>query len=73
MVEEVVAQAREGGEVTVADSREAARSVVAQLEGQVLFAKLYNNTQRLDALWANCLPFSGPRHPVRRIAGASLV
>ncbi|GAA3875666.1 TetR/AcrR family transcriptional regulator [Streptomyces sp. NPDC003631] len=74
MVEEVVAQAREGGEVTVADSREAARSVVAQLEGQVLFAKLYNNTQRLDALWANCLALLGAAAPgASHRAGASLV
>ncbi|WEP00016.1 TetR/AcrR family transcriptional regulator [Streptomyces sp. FXJ1.172] len=55
MVENVVAEARERGEVTVGDTREAARSVVAQLEGQVLFAKLYNNTQHLQALWENCV------------------
>jgi TetR/AcrR family transcriptional repressor of nem operon len=59
MVEAVVVQARERGDVTVADTREAARSVVAQLEGQVLFAKLYNSTGRLDALWANCLALLG--------------
>ena len=55
MVEKVIAQAQQRGEVDVADTRETARSVVAQLEGQVLFAKLYNTTQRLDTLWANCL------------------
>ncbi|MGW6401507.1 TetR/AcrR family transcriptional regulator [Streptomyces sp. NPDC055134] len=55
MVEKVIAEARDRGEVTVGDTREAARSVVAQLEGQVLFAKLYNDPQHLDALWANCL------------------
>ena len=55
MVEKVIAAARQRGDVDVADTHEAARSVVAQLEGQVLFAKLYNNTQRLDTLWANCL------------------
>jgi len=55
MVEEVIVQARQRGEVGVADAREAARSVVAQLEGQVLFAKLYNDTRRLDGLWPNCL------------------
>ncbi|PRX66214.1 TetR family transcriptional regulator [Nonomuraea fuscirosea] len=59
LVEEVVTEARERGEVTVADTREAARSVVAQLEGQVLFAKLYNDTGRLDALWTNCLAILG--------------
>lgn len=59
MVEKVIIEARERGEVTAADAHEAARSVVAQLEGQVLFAKLYNNTQRLDALWTNCLALLG--------------
>ncbi|WP_055591231.1 TetR/AcrR family transcriptional regulator [Peterkaempfera griseoplana] len=63
MVDKVVAEARERGDVTVADTREAARSVVAQLEGQVLFAKLYNNVQRLDTLWANCLALLGARVP----------
>jgi TetR/AcrR family transcriptional repressor of nem operon len=55
MVEKVITQARQRGDVAVADTHQAARSVVAQLEGQVLFAKLYNDTQRLDTLWANCL------------------
>ncbi|MET8138701.1 TetR/AcrR family transcriptional regulator [Sphaerisporangium sp. NPDC005288] len=61
MVEAVVAQAGERGEVDVPDTRDAARSLVAQLEGQVLFAKLFNNTGRLDALWANCLALLGAR------------
>ncbi|WP_225848096.1 TetR/AcrR family transcriptional regulator [Streptomyces sp. HPF1205] len=59
MVEAVVAEALARGEVAVADVHEAARSVVAQLEGQVLFAKLYNNTGRLNALWANCRALLG--------------
>ncbi|MEV0051524.1 TetR/AcrR family transcriptional regulator [Saccharopolyspora shandongensis] len=63
MVESVVAEARERGEVTVADPRDAARSVVAQLEGQVLLAKLYNNTSQLGVLWANCLALLGARTP----------
>jgi TetR/AcrR family transcriptional repressor of nem operon len=61
MVEKVVAEARERGEVTVDDTREAARSLVAQLEGQVLFAKLYNDTQHLQALWENCLSLLSAR------------
>jgi TetR/AcrR family transcriptional repressor of nem operon len=55
MVAAVITEARERGQATVPDAREAARSIVAQLEGQVLFAKLYNDTQHLDALWASCL------------------
>lgn len=59
MVDSVIAEALERQEVTVTDTREAARSVVAQLEGQVLFAKLYNNTQRLGSLWGNTLALLG--------------
>lgn len=59
MVAAVVSEAVDRGQVTVSDAREAARSVVAQLEGQVLFAKLYNNAQRLEALWVNCRALLG--------------
>ncbi|MFF4118126.1 TetR/AcrR family transcriptional regulator [Streptomyces sp. NPDC001714] len=59
MVESVVAEARERGEVDVTDTREAARAVVAQLEGQVMFAKLYNSTRRLSPLWDNCRALLG--------------
>ncbi|MGP4009681.1 TetR/AcrR family transcriptional regulator [Streptomyces sp. 4N124] len=68
MVEEVIAAALERGDVTVAGTGDAARSVVAQLEGQVLFAKLYNNTAQLDALWLNCLALLGARAPERGVA-----
>ncbi|MEU7690162.1 TetR/AcrR family transcriptional regulator [Microbispora hainanensis] len=61
MIEAVVVEAKARGDVAVADTREAARSVVAQLEGHVLFAKLYNDTQRLGPLWANCLALLGAR------------
>ncbi|MFF4476922.1 TetR/AcrR family transcriptional regulator [Streptomyces sp. CY1] len=61
MVDTVITEARERGEVTVADTGDAARSVVAQLEGQVLFAKLYNNTRHLEALWDNCLALLSAR------------
>ena len=63
MVDALLVEARDCGEVTLADTREAARSVVAQLEGQVLFAKLYNNPARLGALWSNCLALLGARTP----------
>ncbi|MEV7393906.1 MULTISPECIES: TetR/AcrR family transcriptional regulator [unclassified Streptomyces] len=59
MVESVVAEARERGEVSVTDTREAARAVVAQLEGQVMLAKLYNTTERLSPLWENCRALLG--------------
>ncbi|MFE4330752.1 TetR/AcrR family transcriptional regulator [Streptomyces sp. NPDC056831] len=69
MVDSVIAEALERREVTVTDTLEAARSVVAQLEGQVLFAKLYNNTHRLSPLWANCLALLGARAPQVAPAG----
>ena len=70
MVEAVVAEARDRGEVGVTDLREAARSVVAQLEGQVLFAKLYNSTGRLGTLWPNCLALLEARAPQEAAARA---
>ncbi|WP_371668017.1 TetR/AcrR family transcriptional regulator [Streptomyces sp. NBC_00289] len=59
MVDAVVTEARARDDVAVTDSREAARSVVAQLEGQVMFAKLYNDTGRMAPLWQNCLALLG--------------
>ncbi|MFK4267684.1 TetR/AcrR family transcriptional regulator [Streptomyces milbemycinicus] len=69
MVDSVIAEALERQEVEVADTREAARAVVAQLEGQVLFAKLYNSTQQLGPLWANCLALLGAHAPRETAAG----
>ncbi|MGJ6967167.1 TetR/AcrR family transcriptional regulator [Streptosporangium sp. G11] len=69
MVRSVVEEASERGEVAVADPTAAARAVVAQLEGQVLFAKLYNDTQRLDTMWTNCLALLGTRLPEQAAAG----
>lgn len=63
MVESVVVEALRRGEVIVPDTRAAARSVVAQLEGRVLFAKLYNDTAQLGPLWVNCLALLGARSP----------
>jgi TetR/AcrR family transcriptional repressor of nem operon len=63
LVESVIAEALARGEVSVAAPREAARAVVAQVEGQVLFAKLYNSTRRLSPLWANCTALLGATAP----------
>jgi TetR/AcrR family transcriptional repressor of nem operon len=70
MVDSVIGAAVQREEVAVADTREAARSVVAQLEGQVMFAKLYNNTSRLGPLWENCLALLGARAPRQPAAGS---
>ncbi|ANJ12050.1 MULTISPECIES: TetR/AcrR family transcriptional regulator [Streptomyces] len=59
LVEAVVSEAHRRGEVTLVSTRDAARSVVAQLEGQVLFAKLYNNPSQLGAVWLSCLALLG--------------
>ncbi|WP_327287221.1 TetR/AcrR family transcriptional regulator [Streptomyces sp. NBC_01198] len=63
LLAEVIAEAGQRGEVAVADPRDAARAVVAQLEGQVLFAKLYNDSSQLTVLWRNCLAILGARIP----------
>ncbi|MDG4825446.1 TetR/AcrR family transcriptional regulator [Asanoa sp. WMMD1127] len=56
LIEEVVvdAKAHHLADLSV-DSREAARSIVAQLEGRVLLAKLLNDPDQLDTLWTNAL------------------
>ncbi|MGY2700708.1 TetR/AcrR family transcriptional regulator [Nocardioides sp. HB32] len=51
------------GELTVDDVPTAARSIVAQLEGLVLFAKVFNDPGQLDALWANSLRLIGVPDP----------
>jgi TetR/AcrR family transcriptional repressor of nem operon len=43
------------GELEVDDVPATAKSIVAQLEGLVLFAKLFNDPSQIDALWANSL------------------
>ncbi|WP_089251834.1 TetR/AcrR family transcriptional regulator [Asanoa hainanensis] len=56
LIEAVVTQAKDLGEAGPAvDSREAARSIVAQIEGRVLLAKLLNDPEQLDTLWRNSL------------------
>jgi TetR/AcrR family transcriptional repressor of nem operon len=68
MVAPVIAEALARNEIAVSDHREAARAVVAQLEGQVLFAKLYNDTQLLGRLWANSLALLGAHAPSEALA-----
>jgi TetR/AcrR family transcriptional regulator, transcriptional repressor for nem operon len=69
MVHVVVTEAQERGEVCVGDTREAARSVVAQMEGRIMFAK---RSTRTRVVWTfcgrtavHCSAFSWPR-TVRR-------
>jgi TetR/AcrR family transcriptional regulator, transcriptional repressor for nem operon len=55
MVEHSLAAAMEDGQVPRGDAKEAAKSIVAQLEGLVLFAKLFNDPTQLDHLWENSM------------------
>ncbi|RKN13591.1 TetR/AcrR family transcriptional regulator [Micromonospora musae] len=56
LIEQVVVEAKERGQAAAAvDARDAARSLVAQIEGRALLAKLLNDPAQLEALWRNCL------------------
>ncbi|MET8311037.1 TetR/AcrR family transcriptional regulator [Micromonospora sp. NBC_00389] len=56
LIEQVVVEAKERGLAgSSVDTREAARSIVAQIEGRVLLAKLLNDPAQLETLWRNCL------------------
>jgi len=55
MISDRLRTAVAAGEVEVDDVRATAKAIVAQLEGLVLFAKLFNDPGQLDALWANSL------------------
>lgn len=47
--------ANDRGELDVADVDAAAKSIVAQIEGLILFAKLFNDPAQLDTLWQSSL------------------
>ncbi|WP_406076667.1 TetR family transcriptional regulator C-terminal domain-containing protein [Micromonospora sp. NBC_00858] len=56
LIEQVVVEAKERGLAgSSVDTHEAARSIVAQIEGRVLLAKLLNDPAQLETLWRNCL------------------
>jgi TetR/AcrR family transcriptional repressor of nem operon len=56
LIERVVVQAQEQGQAGPSvNAREAARSIVAQIEGRVLLAKLLNDPAQLETLWRNSL------------------
>jgi TetR/AcrR family transcriptional repressor of nem operon len=59
LVAEVLAVAQGDGTIHVPDVREAARSIVAQLEGLVMFAKLLNDPDQLQRMWSNSLSLLG--------------
>jgi TetR/AcrR family transcriptional repressor of nem operon len=63
MVERALKEAMDSGQVPTRDARDAAKSIVAQLEGLVLFAKLFNDPAQLDRLWENSLSLLGAGEP----------
>jgi len=63
LVEVAVLEAVAAGQLTAANPRVVAKSVVAQIEGMVLFAKLFNDPAQLDELWENSMRLLGLRIP----------
>jgi TetR/AcrR family transcriptional repressor of nem operon len=63
LVETAIGEAVDAGELTAADPRDMAKSVVAQIEGMVLFAKLFNDPGQLDQLWQNSMRLLGLEQP----------
>jgi TetR/AcrR family transcriptional repressor of nem operon len=59
IIAEHLTAAVDAGEIELMDARMAAKSIVAQLEGLVLFAKLFNDPGELDSLWENSLRLMG--------------
>lgn len=59
VIESHLAEAASAGDLDLADARAAAKSIVAQLEGLILFAKLFNDPAQLDSMWANSLRLLG--------------
>ncbi|WP_158865791.1 TetR/AcrR family transcriptional regulator [Leifsonia sp. AG29] len=59
IVEAALREAQAAGQLQVADLREAAKAIVAQIEGLVLLAKLYNDPGQLDSLWRNSMRLLG--------------
>ncbi|TDC39404.1 TetR/AcrR family transcriptional regulator [Micromonospora sp. 15K316] len=70
LIEQVVVEAKERGQAAASvDARDAARSIVAQIEGRALLAKLLNDPAQLEALWRNCLDLLQVPAPERSTIG----
>ena len=62
IVEDAIRTAIEAEGLTVATPRETAKAIVAQIEGMVLFAKLFNDPGQLYRLWQNSMQLLGIDH-----------
>ena len=63
IVERAIQDAVDAGELSVPNPRVTAKSIVAQIEGLVLFAKLFNDPSQLDQLWENSMNLLGIHEP----------
>jgi TetR/AcrR family transcriptional regulator, transcriptional repressor for nem operon len=59
IVEAAIRRDDEAGVPSGMPPREAAKAIVAQIEGMVLFAKLFNDPGQLDPLWRNSMRLLG--------------
>ena len=59
IVETALREAEDAGQLTLADARDSAKAIVAQIEGLVLFAKLFNDPGQLDSLWRSSMRLLG--------------
>jgi TetR/AcrR family transcriptional regulator, transcriptional repressor for nem operon len=59
LVEAAIRAAVDADELSVPVPRETAKAIVAQIEGLVLFAKLFNDPGQLDLLWQNSMRLLG--------------
>jgi TetR/AcrR family transcriptional repressor of nem operon len=59
IVETVIREGVSGGELKTTDPPAASKAIVAQIEGLVLFAKLFNDPGQLDQLWRNSMNLLG--------------
>jgi TetR/AcrR family transcriptional regulator, transcriptional repressor for nem operon len=59
IIEQAIRDAVVAGELRSPDPRATAKSIVAQIEGLVLFAKLFNDPGQLDQLWQNSMNLLG--------------
>jgi TetR/AcrR family transcriptional regulator, transcriptional repressor for nem operon len=62
LIETTVQEAVDRGELSIDDPAAAARSIVAQLEGLIMFVKLYNDPAQLESLWRDSLLLLGATH-----------
>jgi TetR/AcrR family transcriptional regulator, transcriptional repressor for nem operon len=59
IVETALREAEDAGQLHLADARDSAKAIVAQIEGLVLFAKLFNDPGQLDSLWRSSMRLLG--------------